>query len=530
MKQLNALLLSLILFATTNVWAQQRYLDEIFPNISETKGVKFSTQVPEPKNGGGWYESVLLGTPVNAKEHDTRNRNLYMDIFQPFGDDNTKRPVFIVCFGGGFVFGDRTMGDIRALAIQMAKRGYVTAAIDYRLGMNIFDEGAALRAVYRALQDGRSAIRYFRANAEALKIDPNQIFIGGHSAGAFIALQNAYLDKESERPAATRNTSYRWGAWLGTRRYNLPDQGCLDCAGDNRHVSGKANAVVSLSGAVGFLEHIEGNNDIPNVMFHSKDDIVVSYNEAQPFNNFSFLVVGFDLPVAYGSNPINNRVQQVNAPAQFYSYNKRGHDVHVDGLINSALGRGNLHSDIVPRISQYLYDTRLKPAGYNISGTSVVNLMAENTQTYTLDASEGSKVLWELEGGKIIKQTGQEVTIRWYTSGEHRLKATPIGTNDARGTTISVPVLVLGKSTGLDASLQMYPNPSARTLKVKLNEASVNQIQAVIYNERGQAIYQGLLQKQGRQFNINVLNLPIGKYYLKIQQNGKVLHKTFLKD
>ncbi len=521
-----SILLSLVLFAFTSVVAQQRYLDEVFSNVNETKNVRFSTNVPEPRPGGGWYE-VITRLPINAKEHDTRNRDLFMDIFRPAGDNNTNRPVLVICFGGGFVQGDRKMGDIRELAIRFAKRGYVTAAIDYRLGMNIFDEGAAFRAVYRGIQDGRSAIRYFRANASSLGVDPNQIFIAGHSAGAFIAVQNAYLDRDNERPSDTRNTRYRWGAFFGSRNYNLPDMGCLDCVGNNRNVSGKANAVVSFAGAVGFLEHIEGRNDVPNIMFHSSNDNVVPYNSGQPFGSISFLVAGFDLPTVYGSNRINGRASSVNAPKQFFSYGNRGHDVHVNGS-----NRSNLHGDIVPRVSQYLYNTRLRPAGFDIAGSSVVDIenKEENTQTYTLDAPESFNVQWTLDGGKIIKQSGNKVVVRWNTPGEHRLSATPVGANGAKGDIVSVPVLVIGNQSGLDASLQMYPNPSARTLKVKLNEENINQVQAVIYNERGQAIYQGFLKKQGDQFNINVLNLPIGKYYLRIQQGKNILHKTFLKN
>lgn len=522
MKRLTTLL-SLMLLVVASSWAQQRYLDEVFTNVNETKGVKFSTQVPQPKAGGGWYES-LVGMPINAKEHSTSDRNLYMDIFKPDGDNNTNRPVLIVCFGGGFVAGDRNLGDIRALAISMAKRGYVTAAIDYRLGMNIFDEGASLRAVYRGIQDGRSAIRYFRANAASLGVDPNQIFIAGHSAGAFIAVQTAYLDKDGERPASTRNSSYRWGSWFGSSTYNVPDQGCLDCEGDNKHVSGAANAIVSFAGAIGFLEHIEGSNDIPNVMFHSSDDGTVPYDSGQPFGSISGLVVGFDLPIAYGSSRIDTRAAQVNAPKAFYSYSNRGHDVHVNGST-----RSNLHSDILPRMSQYLYDTRLSPAGFSIAGSSVVNLKDANTQTYVFDAANVARIDWQLEGGKVVKQDGNQVTIRWNTPGEHRLSAVPYAANEARGKTVSVPVLVMGNDNDLKADLQMYPNPSARTLKIKLNEEKVSQVNVAVYNERGQAVYQSNLKKQGTQFNVNLLNLPLGKYYIKIQEGGRVIHKTFLK-
>jgi plastocyanin len=526
MRKLTTLLSLVLLFAST-AWSQQRYIDEVFTNISETQNVRFSTQVPQPKRGGGWYESIAAGLPINAKEHETFNRDLYMDIFEPFGDNNVKRPVFIVCFGGAFVLGNRKFGDIRELAIRMAKRGYVTAAIDYRLGMNMFDQGAALRAVYRAVQDGRSAIRYFRANADKLGIDPNQIFIGGHSAGGFIALQNAYLDRDVERPSSTRKAKYRWGAWFGSKTYDIPDQGCLDCVGNNKNFNGKANAVVSLAGALGYLEHIEGDNDVPNIMFHSKNDIVVNYNDGQPFQDFSFLIAGYDLPVAYGSNLIQNRASQLSAPTKFYSYDKRGHDVHVDGLVNSALGRQKLHSDIVPKIAQYLYDARLRPAGVAVSGATVVRF-ANNTQTYTADVAQGARVQWQIEGGKIVKQAGNQVTVRWNTAGEHTLSAVPYAATGAKGDAVKVPVLVMDNAE-LKADLQMYPNPSARVLKIKLNEEHINEVKAIVYNERGQTVYQGSLQKQGAKFNLDVLNLPLGKHYIRLQNGDRMLHKTFLK-
>jgi hypothetical protein len=532
MKRITTLLSLIILFSTT-AWSQQRYIDEVFTNISETQNVRFSTQVPQPKRGGGWYSTISAGLPINVKEHDTFKRDLYMDIFKPFGDNNVKRPVFIVCFGGGFVIGNRKYGDIRALAIKMAKRGYVTAAIDYRLGMNVFDQSAALRAVYRGVQDGRAAVRYFRANAEKLGVDPNQIFIGGHSAGGFIALQNAYLDREEERPAATRNTRYRWKGWFRSKVYNLPDLGCLDCAGDNKHVNGKANAVVSLAGALGYLEHVEGDNDVPNIMFHSSNDLAVAYGAKQPFKIISPLVIGFDLPTTYGGGQVNNRAQDVNAPAKLYSYTNRGHFVHVKGgdissFFGSVLNTANLHSDVVPRIAQFLYESRLRPAGFGVTGATVVRLAANNTQTYTADVANNTQLQWQIEGGKIIKQEGNQVTVSWNTVGEHTLSAVPYAATGAKGDVVKVPVLVLD-TPELKADLQMYPNPSARILQIKLNEEHIQEVKAMVYNERGQTVYQGSLQKQGAKFNLDVLNLPLGKYYISIQNGERMLQKTFLK-
>jgi len=196
-----------ILF-TSVLFSQTRYIDDIFANVSETKNVRFSTNVPQPLPSGP-INLLFATVPANANvpEHRTENRNLNMDIFEPSGDTNASRPVIIFCFGGGFTAGNRNAADMRALATRMARKGYVTATMDYRLGINLFDEGASKRAVYRGVQDSRSAIRFFRNDAASrnrYKINPDQVFIAGFSAGGFVALHNVYLDTENERPASTR--------------------------------------------------------------------------------------------------------------------------------------------------------------------------------------------------------------------------------------------------------------------------------------------------------------------------------------
>ena len=158
-----------------------RYTASLFQATTETTNVRFSTNVPKPNPGGGFYETVT-GYPLNVDEFSTTNVNLYMNIFQPAGDTLKKRPVIIICFGGGFVSGSKDNFNIRLLARDLAMRGFVTAVIDYRLGMNVFDDALSMRAVYRGVQDGRSAVRFFKADAAGanmFRVDPNQIYIGG---------------------------------------------------------------------------------------------------------------------------------------------------------------------------------------------------------------------------------------------------------------------------------------------------------------------------------------------------------------
>src|SRR5690606_16760636 len=89
---------------------------------------------------------------------------------------------------------------------QFAQRGYVAAAINYRLGWNPLGNqetkaSTIINAVYRAMQDGKAAIRFFRsdaANANIFKIDPDKIVLGGSNSGGYAALAAGALDKQTE--------------------------------------------------------------------------------------------------------------------------------------------------------------------------------------------------------------------------------------------------------------------------------------------------------------------------------------------
>ena len=416
-----------------------RYTAELFSGYTETTNVLFSSNVPQPEPGGGFYEG-LTGYPLNVDEFSTTPVNLNMNIFRPVGDTLTKRPVIIICFGGGFVTGSKDHWSIRLLAQTLAKRGYVTAVIDYRLGMNMFDEELSKRAVYRGLQDGRSAVRFFKADAAGAniyKIDPENIYIGGHSAGAFIATHNAYLDKETERPAST----YSWPqgcGFLDLFTCWAPDMGCLDCAGNNQSFSGHAKAIFSLAGAVGDSTiFMESAQDPTAVLFHSQDDDTVPYDSGEPFSSISGLVVGSDLPIVYGSLPTSTKADLLGIPNEFYSYTTRGHSVHEASTTQ-------LHSDIVPNISNWFYLELLKPDLHQISGKSTV--CSSNTiQTYSVQPGLAKYYHWQITGGTFVTMnpSSPTVTVQWDANvPTHTLQMTPYSIHDAKGDQVSLNVNV----------------------------------------------------------------------------------------
>jgi len=106
------------------------------------------------------------------------DRRLLADIFAPgSNNDLSPRPCIVVVHGGGWLKGDKQK--FRALALALAARGYVTAAIEYRLG------GEAKFPA--AIQDCNAAVSYLRGNAARYGIDPKRIGAVGGSAGGHLA-------------------------------------------------------------------------------------------------------------------------------------------------------------------------------------------------------------------------------------------------------------------------------------------------------------------------------------------------------
>ncbi len=430
-------LVALMLFISTDFISQilpDRYTDPIFTSFTETT-VTISTAVPSPQNSFSIC-SFFAQLPLNVDENSTIDVNLEMDILTPDGDTILRRPAVIIAFGGGFVQGSKDDLGMRLIADSLVKRGFVVGLIDYRLGMKVNDGDLSLRAVYRGIQDGRSAVRYFRNNADdpTLRIDPDNIYIGGHSAGAFIALHNLYLDKEDDRPDPTKNFG------------GFKDQLCLDCVGDNQGVSGKANAAFSLAGALGDLDYMESSADLPMILFHDDNDGTVSHNNAIPFGPLFDLFCG-DLPIAYGSNSIQARATSLGIIHEYYETNGRGHDVHING-------NDELYPDIIPNISNFFYQNLLKPS-LQLAGPSVL-CEGYSNGNYT-GISSARYYDWAVTGGTINtggNQLENKIEITWDPlAPAHTLSCTPYSIHGAKGDPIVLSIEIVGP--GSNAYLQV---------------------------------------------------------------------------
>lgn len=198
-----------------------RYLDLVFDQVDRTLDVKYGSAIDQP-----------TGRPTD----------LMVDIYEPRGDEEIKRPVFLFVHGGGFVSGNKSIG--RWYCEPMAKRGYVAMSMSYRLNQgNVYPDG--MRA---ATSDARQAVRWIQAQAERYRVDTDRITIGGSSAGAITSLFVAYTDWE------------------------------LEPGGDT---SADVAAVMDLWGGLYTEVRQMEAGEPPLVIIHGTNDSVVRYSEAE---------------------------------------------------------------------------------------------------------------------------------------------------------------------------------------------------------------------------------------------------------
>ncbi len=115
-------------------------------------------------------------------------------IFEPKDHKpEDKRPAVVFFFGGGWTGGTPTQ--FHEQCKHLASRGMVAVTADYRVASR-----QQVKAV-SCVADAKSAVRYLRANAARLGIDPTRIAAGGGSAGGHIAACTGVvkgLDESSE--------------------------------------------------------------------------------------------------------------------------------------------------------------------------------------------------------------------------------------------------------------------------------------------------------------------------------------------
>ena len=298
----NVMFLYLLFISFGNLYAQdcdnQRYYEELFEH-TVTSDIKFGENV----------QPTILN-PNNIQE-------LFLDVYQPDGDTLSARPLIIWAFGGAYLFGSKESPDIVTLSSSFARRGYVCAAIDYRLSDNLITSGLVVNratqyeAVLKAIHDMRASIRFFYKDAATTndyRIDTSRIYLGGVSAGAITALQIAHFDELSEVPAEMDSVFNATGGFEGTS--------------GNPGYSEDVAGVVSLCGALLDTAWINPAITTPIVSMHGTADGVV------PYGSDTVDILNVDFPLD-GSASVHDKLDQYGIQNAFYTWQGAGHTPFV---------------------------------------------------------------------------------------------------------------------------------------------------------------------------------------------------------
>jgi acetyl esterase/lipase len=474
-----------------------RYVQTLFPGSVKTSGIIYGA-------------APFLNYPY-INESGTLVKNLVMDLYRPQNDTFTNRPAILFAHPGGFITGNRTVDDMVAFCDTFARKGYVTATIDYRQGLEVLDNPNLHyeRAAYRGIQDGRTAVRFLRANAAQYGIDPGKVYLAGSSAGAFIAINSVYLDV-TELPAYVGPVSYT----AFSQTYTGPDLGNPDI-GANLGLNGTPNGVLGLWGGVDDTLKIGTNNAIPIFLVHGTADATVPFNSGPPFGYASLADV-------FGSHAISLRLASIGIPAaDTYFVPGQGHEFYgtSNGMWENGTG-GNLYWDtIIQKSTRFFWQLHKPIAAFS----STANALEVN---FTNQSSGAISGIWDFgDGGSSLEQ---DPVHAYSSAGTYQVKLY-IRNEIQSWDTVSHEVTVIdntGLREVLQGNIRIYPVPARGEVTIESIYPLIKP-GIVVYSSSGEEMPVSL-SNTGNHYTMNVKGWTPGVYVLKMIIKGQILFRKLI--
>jgi len=252
-----------------------------------TAAVAHSAEEQLPSGKRGAQPPALTTVTVGHEERvykQTPQGELSLHLSLPPGWLATdRRPAIVFFFGGGWKKGSYTQ--FVPQADYLASRGMVAAAADYRIQSL---HGTARDA---CVEDAKSAVRWMRAHARDLGIDPDRIVAAGGSAGGHLAACTALVDG-------------------------------FDAAGEGTAVSARPNALV-LFNPVLHIDHLAAERNTA---------IDMKLAEAITPNRFiragippAIMFFGTEDPLRVGAEDYVAKARPLGVRADLWTANGKGH-------------------------------------------------------------------------------------------------------------------------------------------------------------------------------------------------------------
>jgi acetyl esterase/lipase len=158
----------------------------LFSLILLTSCVEQVDKAKEKQNFTNTFKTITVTKDIPYREGESDSWKL--DLAMPANFGNELRPALVIIHGGGWRFGSKSVDVYQKMMVAYAQKGYVTINVEYRL-----TDEAEFPA---CIEDVKTAVRWLRAHAEDLRVDPKRIGSYGHSAGAHLSLMLAMTADE----------------------------------------------------------------------------------------------------------------------------------------------------------------------------------------------------------------------------------------------------------------------------------------------------------------------------------------------
>ncbi len=513
----------------TALFAQERYVDEVFTNFIQQNGINYSQN----------YSVIAAsqGLPYVPTGAVPQVPALNFDLYEPDGDTVAERPLIIMLHTGTFLpiiyngnaTGMRNDAATTSICKSYAKRGYVVANLEYRLGWNpaaaTQAERAAslMKAVYRGIQDTKSAVRFFRkdyATGNTWGIDTSRIILCGQGSGGWIALGYATVDKLAEiqlpkfldANAVPLIDTAVIGDWDGYGGNSIPGAGNME---SNLGYSNDIHMVCSMGGGIGDLSWLEAG-DVTMCAVHCPTDPVATYTTGD-VSIPSIGLVTTDISGSYDvmkkANLLGNNsiLDPVNAGIDAYTIAAAAASLNAQGMMDIG---GTVIGTPVDNVFPYITANPFEAAPWDLwDSTTTVNIAIASG----LPAANGTNVhLSNLQQNPDMSYSKSmayiDSTLGYFC--RRIVRATNLdGLAD------------LNDLSNLESGVQMYPNPTSNNITINSENGTINSIK--LYTTAGKLVKEEA-NLSSNHVNLNNLNLTEGLYLCSIEINGQSVTKRLI--
>ncbi|AEE46949.1 alpha/beta hydrolase [Cellulomonas fimi] len=213
---------------------------------------------------------------MNVPYAEASDRTLHVQVvWPPIADWSSPQVYPTVVFVQGSGWGRQELGQWLLPLAQLARRGYVVAVVEHR--------PSDVAPFPAQVEDVRSAVRFLRAHADRVRVDPGRVALWGDSSGGHLVLLTAVTDGMAGAPGVHDDEPLDVRAVVDfygpSDLARMPeDPACVQLLGGvdpRRHAEAAAPAAVATH-----VRPVAEHPLPPMLVVHGSDDEVVPFEQS----------------------------------------------------------------------------------------------------------------------------------------------------------------------------------------------------------------------------------------------------------